>query len=478
MEELPDELLLYVVSFLLTPSRSAGSPVQRPGKPKWRSARREPHCSEEAVAAVARVGATCRRLYCITESVWRDLHRWRFTCSPFRELQDQPPIFPDPSLQGRWREHYIRDIRWTRIDEVEPYRALLPVSMKRKPFGCNLMVDSSGGIKSRTRIIYASGDRGKVHSLVLRRGERRLEQATTYDLGAAHSRYGNLYRMPALKQTRDWLVVAGNSGVCAFRKGDPSAKLTVREAEGEIEFAVNQPKAWLAVSCGAVPDKVSVYDMERARLVSTIAIPPEHCASGMVSHHDCLVIGGATSLLVVDLRTGDVVKELIPTALFNSERVQRWHMDQDDVSDTFLCSAMPLDSTHVFRWSDLEECRSLQLNWASSDVSYNHHAVWCPTVFGMHIASPQPPHRELSLRSGEASFAYADGRKAIMTGNIYSMGQKCVVVHDFATCERKVFHPPGDCDPLRHLYTAVADDLLVTAFDHNLALWDLALAFP
>jgi hypothetical protein len=49
------------------------------------------------VAAVARVGATCRRLYCITESVWRDLHRWRFTCSPFRELQDQPPIFPDPS---------------------------------------------------------------------------------------------------------------------------------------------------------------------------------------------------------------------------------------------------------------------------------------------------------------------------------------------------------------------------------------------
>jgi hypothetical protein len=223
----------------------------------------------------------------------------------------------------------------------------------------------------------------------------------------------------------------------------------------------------------------------------------------MVSHHDCLVIGGATSLLVVDLRTGDVVKELIPTALFNSERVQRWHMDQDDVSDTFLCSAMPrthhsvclcvlmsqfahatpvpcipVDSTHVFRWSDLEECRSLQLNWASSDVSYNHHAVWCPTVFGMHIASPQPPHRELSLRSGEASFAYADGRKAIMTGNIYSMGQKCVVVHDFATCERKVFHPPGDCDPLRHLYTAVADDLLVTAFDHNLALWDLALAFP
>lgn len=137
-----------------------------------------------------------------------------------------------------------------------------------------------------------------------------------------------------------------------------------------------------------------------------------------------------------------------------------------------------MNSTHVFRWSDLEECRSLQLNWASSDVSYNHHAVWCPTVFGMHIASPQPPHRELSLRSGEASFAYADGRKAIMTGNIYSMGQKCVVVHDFATCERKVFHPPGDCDPLRHLYTAVADDLLVTAFDHNLALWDLALAFP
>jgi hypothetical protein len=60
--------------------------------------------------------------------------------------------------------------------------------------------------------------------------------------------------------------------VCAFRKGDPSAKLTVREAEGEIEFAVNQPKAWLAVSCGALPDKVSVYDMARAQLVSTIAI--------------------------------------------------------------------------------------------------------------------------------------------------------------------------------------------------------------
>jgi hypothetical protein len=145
---------------------------------------------------------------------------------------------------------------------------------------------------------------------VLRRGERRLEQATTYDLGAAHSRYGNLYRMPALKQTRDWLVVAGNSGVCAFRKGDPSAKLTVREAEGEIEFAVNQPKAWLAVSCGAVPDKVSVYDMERARLVSTIAIRTHQTTRTHARTHQTARTHARTLKLQVSLRAFTHVQHL------------------------------------------------------------------------------------------------------------------------------------------------------------------------
>jgi hypothetical protein len=59
--------------------------------------------------------------------------------------------------------------------------------------------------------------------------------------------------------------------VCIFRKGEPSASLKIQES-GWVDYSINRPKNWLAISRRREPNKVSIYDIGESKLVSTLQI--------------------------------------------------------------------------------------------------------------------------------------------------------------------------------------------------------------
>jgi hypothetical protein len=111
----------------------------------------------------------------------------------------------------------------------------------------------------------------QVHSVVLHRGEERLERGCVYHMEDMRRQPKNSLYMSALSQTDECLVAGGNGGVCVFRKGEPSASLKVQET-GWVDFSINRPKNWLATSCRREPNKVSIYDIGESKLVSTLEI--------------------------------------------------------------------------------------------------------------------------------------------------------------------------------------------------------------